>query len=132
MKYLLDSDILIDYFDGKLEIKEQVEKYISDGSAISTIAYMETLEGRLDSGSLTDATDELDWLVRSIRVIPVSREIGIVCAQIRAALRIRKRRVRPRALDLLIAATAIEFGLTLITRNRDDYHDIPGLVMVNI
>ena len=132
MKYLLDSDILIDYFDGRIAIKDQVEKYIHEGSAISIIAYMETLEGRLRAGSVKDATDELDWLIRSIRVIPVSREIGIVCAEIRAVLRTRKKRVRPRALDLLIAATAIEFELTLITRNRDDYHDIPSLKMVNI
>jgi predicted nucleic acid-binding protein len=131
MKYLLDSDILIDYFDGRIEIKDRVEGYIREGSAISTIAYMEALEGRLRSGSLSEVTGELDWLIRSIRVIPVSREIGIVCAEIRAVLRIQKKRVRPRALDPLIAATAIEFDLTLITRNRDDYHDIPGLVMVN-
>lgn len=131
MKYLLDSDILINYFDGKIAIKDQIENYIREGSAISTIAYMETLEGRLRTGSVKDATDKVDWLIRSIRVIPVSREIGIVCAEIRAVLRARKKRGRPRALDLLIAATAIEFGLTLITRNRDDYHDIPSLKMLS-
>jgi predicted nucleic acid-binding protein len=42
-------------------------------------------------------------------------------------LRKRGSRVRGRALDLLIAAAAIEGGFTLVTRNYDDYKDIPGL-----
>jgi predicted nucleic acid-binding protein len=32
-----------------------------------------------------------------------------------------------RALDLLIAAPALEHQLTLVTRNLGDYNDIPGL-----
>jgi predicted nucleic acid-binding protein len=32
-----------------------------------------------------------------------------------------------RGFDILIAATAIEHGLTLVTRNIDDYADIPGI-----
>jgi predicted nucleic acid-binding protein len=35
--------------------------------------------------------------------------------------------VRQRALDLIIAATALEHDLTLVTRNREDFQDIPGL-----
>jgi predicted nucleic acid-binding protein len=29
--------------------------------------------------------------------------------------------------DLIIAATALEYGLTVVTRNVHDYRDIPGL-----
>jgi len=42
-------------------------------------------------------------------------------------LRRQGKRVNNRALDLLIAATAIEHDLTLVTRNLQDYGDIPGL-----
>jgi len=35
--------------------------------------------------------------------------------------------VRPRALDLLIAATALVHDLSLVMRNEDDYRDISGL-----
>ena len=45
----------------------------------------------------------------------------------REALKRQGKRVRPRALDLLIAATTLHYGLTLVTRNRDDYQDIPAL-----
>lgn len=49
------------------------------------------------------------------------------CAGLREMLRKQGKRVNQRAFDLLIAATAIEHGLTLVTRNTDDYEDIPGL-----
>ncbi len=42
------------------------------------------------------------------------------------------KRVKPRALDLVIAATAFEHGLTLVTQNRDDYKDIPGLKLYQV
>jgi predicted nucleic acid-binding protein len=34
------------------------------------------------------------------------------------------RRSKSRALDLIIAATALEYGLTLVTNNTDDFKDI--------
>jgi predicted nucleic acid-binding protein len=39
------------------------------------------------------------------------------------------KRVNQRALDVVIAATAIEYGLTLVTRNITDYADIPDLTL---
>ena len=47
----------------------------------------------------------------------------------RVQLRSQGRSVRNRALDLLIAATAIQHNLTLVSRNADDYRDIPGLTL---
>jgi predicted nucleic acid-binding protein len=46
-----------------------------------------------------------------------------------ATLRKKGRRVNSRALDLLNAAKAIDSGLDLVTRNIDDYDDIPGLTL---
>lgn len=40
--------------------------------------------------------------------------------------------VRPRALDLVTAATALFYDLTLVTRNQRDYADIPRLRLYNI
>jgi predicted nucleic acid-binding protein len=37
--------------------------------------------------------------------------------------------VKSRALDLIIAATALEYGLTLVTKNTDDFKDIPDLTL---
>jgi len=52
-----------------------------------------------------------------------------VTARLRRDLRARKLPVAQRALDLFIAATALEHQLTLVTHNRGDYADVPGLTL---
>jgi predicted nucleic acid-binding protein len=37
--------------------------------------------------------------------------------------------VNSRALDLIIAATALEYDLTLVTDNTGDFKDIPDLTL---
>jgi len=66
-------------------------------------------------------------LVATLPLLPLSPAVARRCAAVRADLRRRGRRVGGRALDLIIAATALEFNLTLVTRNLRDYRDIPGL-----
>ncbi|MFJ4225676.1 type II toxin-antitoxin system VapC family toxin [Microbacterium sp. NPDC089695] len=68
------------------------------------------------------------WLARARRgyegrLLPVTVEIGRICA----AIQVPDRR---RLGDALIAATALHHGLTLVTRNVKDF-DIPGLSVVN-
>ena len=41
----------------------------------------------------------------------------------------QKKRVRSRALDLMNAATAMEYDLALVTHNLSDYSDIPELTI---
>jgi len=42
-------------------------------------------------------------------------------------LKQEQKRVKSRALDLINAAIALEHDLTLVTRNVEDYQDIPDL-----
>jgi predicted nucleic acid-binding protein len=55
-----------------------------------------------------------------------AREYGRVYAAVVAA----GRQPRRRAVDLLIAATALAAGLPLYTRNADDFRGLEGLVTV--
>jgi predicted nucleic acid-binding protein len=53
-------------------------------------------------------------------------------AQLRLTLRQQGRPITHRALDLLIAATALQHHLTLVTRNTQDYDDIPALLRYQV
>lgn len=57
------------------------------------------------------------------RLLPVTAEIGRICATIQVPN-------RRQLSDALIAATALHHGLTLVTRNEKDF-DIPGLAVLN-
>ena len=65
------------------------------------------------------------WPISSTASVAIAER----CAGLRETLQRHGKRVRPRALDLIVAATALEYGLTLVTRNTDDYRDIPGLTL---
>jgi predicted nucleic acid-binding protein len=83
----------------------------------------------LRSADPAAAHGALARLLRVMPVLPISRAVARRCAELRERLRVEGRRVHPRALDLLIAATALEHQLALVTRNREDYADIADLVL---
>ena len=133
MAYLVDSDWLIDYLEGTPEALRLLEEIAEPGLAISIITYMEAYQGLLRSEDPEDASRRFDALLRAIPLVSISTAVARRCAMIREELRSGGARVRSRALDLLIAASAIEHHLTLVTRNIKDYKDIPGLrVMTGI
>jgi predicted nucleic acid-binding protein len=50
-----------------------------------------------------------------------------VSPRLRSVILSRKGSIRHRAYDLITAATALEYGLTVVTSNTRDYQDIAGL-----
>jgi tRNA(fMet)-specific endonuclease VapC len=127
MPYLIDTNWLIDHLDDKPAARQLLLRLANDGIAISIISYMELFQGVVESPDPEAAQRKLASLLAAIPILPFTQEVAETCARIRARLKERGRRIRPRALDLQIAATAIVNGLTLVTQNTDDYDDIPDL-----
>lgn len=125
--YLIDTDRLIDYLAGAPTVRSLILLLLPNGLAMSVITFMELYEGV--EASATGNRDEraLRALVRDVRMIPVDRRVAREAARVRAYLRANRLAVRRRALDLLIASTALVHDLTLVTANRHDYADIPNL-----
>jgi predicted nucleic acid-binding protein len=65
-------------------------------------------------------------------MLPVSPAVARRCAEIRSLLKRQGKQPRKRAFDLVIAATALEHGLELVTHNPRDFRDIPGLTRYQI
>jgi tRNA(fMet)-specific endonuclease VapC len=127
MPYLIDSDIVIDHLAQAAQAGALLTRLSLDGIAISVISYMEIYQGVVRSSDRQRAEAEFEELLVTTPILSFSPAIARRCAELREQLRSERKRVRARALDLMIAATAIEHGLTLVTRNTDDYADIPGL-----
>jgi tRNA(fMet)-specific endonuclease VapC len=127
MPYLIDSDWVIDHLASVPEANRLLEQLAEEGIAISVVTYMEAYQGISRSPTPEQAEALFSRFVDGIPIIPFSIAVARRCAVLRETLRKQHRRVNPRALDLIIAATALEHDLTLVSRNLDDYSDIPNL-----
>jgi tRNA(fMet)-specific endonuclease VapC len=130
--YLLDSNLVIPYLADDPATVHLVEHLVPEGIAISVITYMEVYQGTLRGPDAVRSQDHLEHFLAMVPILPFSPAVARRCARLREELRARNRRVRDRALDLMIAATALAHELQLVTRNMADYADIPGLTLFNL
>ena len=132
MPYLIDSDWLIDHLAGIPPAIELLDGLAQEGLAISVITYMEVYQGVERSPNPEVARAKLTAFLDTVPVIAFESAIADRCARLRETLRQQGKRVNSRALDLIIASTAIEHELTLVTRNIEDYEDIPDLKLYQL
>ena len=125
MSYLLDSDVVADWLRGRSSTVELIARLSDEGLAISSITYGEIYEGVYFGRDPGKAESAFRDFLRFVDVVPLSRPAMRLFARIRGDLRRRGQLVSD--LDILIAATAIERDLTLITRNIRHYERIQGL-----
>ncbi len=128
MTYLVDSNWIILALHDDPQAVAFLELLINDGVAMSIITYMEVFQGLEREIDPPAAIAQFQRLLDRVPVLPFSMDVARRCAVVREILRLQKRRVNSRALDLLNAATALEYNLTFVTQNIDDYKDLPQAV----
>src|SRR5918992_5540728 len=127
MPYLVDSNIIIDHLEDIPATSARLEQLALEGIAISIVTYMEAFQGVEQSADPEKAREKFHAFLAGVLILPFSFAVAERCARLRKTLKSQNKRVNFRALDLLIAATALEYDLTLVTKNTDDFKDIPDL-----
>ena len=95
---------------------------------MSVVTYAELRAGLgMQSAGREHDEQVLALLVRRIPVLPFDEPAAVRFGVLRAAVRDRRRD----ALDRLIAAHAVSVGAILVTNNKDDFKDYPGLMVEN-
>jgi tRNA(fMet)-specific endonuclease VapC len=125
MTYLVDSDWVAEYLKGRATAVNLLDSLFEEDLAISIITFGEIYEGIYYG---TDPQrNELVFrsFLRGLRVLGITRTIARRFALIRGKLR-AEGRIIPQP-DILIAATALQYDLTLLTRNLRDFERIPDL-----
>lgn len=119
MPYLVDSDIMVDLTRGSRAAADYLDS-LGDAWSVSMITCLELLAGARTQRE----TNDLDVLLSGYRAIPPSEDIA------RRAYDLMKTYTRSHGLhplDAMIAATALEVGLTLTSKNRKHFQMISGL-----
>lgn len=131
MTYLLDADATIDHFDAEPGIQALYPTLAQAGSSLAETTLIELYTGVYRSADPRAAERQLTAFLRTVTVLPVTRRVTLRAARIRADLLNRRLSVRSRAYDILAAAFALEYRLTVVTSNTRDYRGIPGLTQLN-
>ena len=125
MKYLVDSDWLIDATGGKPAATDLIAQLSADGLAVSIIAVAEVYEGAFGVSHPAAMLAAYREFLNDYAILPLTDAIVERFAWLRTMLR-RQGRLIP-DMDLLIAATALEEDLTFVTRNVRHFERISGL-----
>ena len=131
MSFLLDSDFVIDYFTSQRHAQRLMPAFVAAGLAINIIIFIELREGILSSANRAAAELQLATFMESATLLPLDLAVAQRTAELRVDLRARRSHIQHRAFDLVIAATALEHDLVLVSANTRDYEDIPGLKLLN-
>jgi len=126
MKYLIDTDWVIDHLKGETRVVRKLEELAPKGVAISVISLAELYEGVYYSRDPVKSQTLLEeFLAPDLKLLNVDIEICKVFGKERGRLRQHKKMISD--FDLLIASTCLYHNLTLLTNNRKHYDMVEGL-----
>jgi tRNA(fMet)-specific endonuclease VapC len=125
MTYLVDSDWVAEYLKGRDSAVSLLDNLFEEDLAISIITFGEIYEGIYYGTDPQQNELVFRRFLRGVRVIGINRTIARRFALIRGKLR-AEGQIIPQP-DILIAATALQYDLTLLTRNLRDFERIPDL-----
>lgn len=120
---MLDTSVLID---------PPLESALPEEASVAAITLAELVAGvhaTRDPNERAARQDRLQRVEATLEALPFDGDAARAYGRVYAAITIGGRKARgKRAMDLLIAATALSVGLPLYTRNISDFSGLEGVV----
>ena len=120
---MVDTSVLID---------PPPESALPEEASVSAITLAELVAGvhaARDPNERAARQDRLQRVQATLEALPFDTDAARAYGRVFAAITAEGRKARgKRAMDLLIAATALSVGLPLYTRNVDDFGGLEGIV----
>lgn len=130
MSNLLDTDWAIHYLNGNPQVMRRLDSLRPDGISISIVSMAELYEGIVNSSNPENDERELADFLRSFPLLNLNLSICRIFGRERARLRAAGTPIQD--MDLLIGATALYHGLTMLSNNRRHFGRLPGLNIVSV
>jgi tRNA(fMet)-specific endonuclease VapC len=129
--YVLDTDTLQLFEDENPTVVSRVRAVAPRDLAISVVSIEEQLSGWYTQLRQAKRTERLAWAYRrlaaTVRFLARIEIVDFDEAAIQRCEELKKLKLKVRKMDLRIAATVLERGVILVTRNLRDFRQVPGL-----
>jgi len=130
MGFLIDSDVLIEWERGRIDLPAKIEGREEEEFYLSVISASELLHGvcravQPDTRSRRSAFVEA--ILTRFPVIPIDLSTARMHAQLWAELSAQGTMIGLH--DSWLAATCLAHGLTMVTGNLEEFKRVPGLVV---
>jgi tRNA(fMet)-specific endonuclease VapC len=129
--YVLDTDTVQLYQDENPKVVSRVLAVAPTERAISVVTVEEQLSGWYTQLRQTKRPERLAWAYRrlaaTVRFLARVEIVDFDEPAIHRYEQLKKLKLKVRKMDLRIAATVLERGAILVTRNVRDFKQVPGL-----
>ncbi len=130
MRYLLDTCVISDFIKGEPGTQTQLKKTPPIDIAVSVITVMELRYGlQLNSQRAQKIEPIITSFLNSVNLLPFGIPESEKAAEIRTILKSQGQPIG--AYDVLIAATAVQHHLIMVTANQREFDRVPGLQTEN-
>ncbi|NCO68837.1 MAG: PIN domain nuclease [Nitrospirae bacterium CG_4_10_14_3_um_filter_44_29] len=127
MKYLIDTDWIIDHLNGVETITIKLEKLASSGICTSIISVAELYEGVYGSKDYNASLEILETFLEGITVLSIDHEVCKIFGRERNKLRKQGNIIGD--FDILIASICLKHNLILLTNNKKHFEKINALTI---
>jgi len=127
--FLLDTDTLIYSLKGHENVVRNLEIHQWDPLKISVISLMELYYGSYKSAKITTNLAKVRRIENNFDTIPADFSIAETFGMIKSDLESKGTPLDD--FDLVIAASALAYNLTLVTNNEKHFSRVEGLKLTN-
>jgi len=130
MQYLLDTCVVSDFIKGEPGTKARLKQTPPASIAVSAITVMELDYGLVLNPQRAEKVRPMIFsFLSSVTILPFTAAEAQQAAEIRATLKSQGQPIG--AYDVLIAATALQHHLVMITANQREFDRVVGLQTEN-
>lgn len=130
MKYLLDTNVCIDYLNRRyVSVVERVQRSAPDDLCLSSVVVAELRYGADHSTRRAQNHARIDVLTVEIQCVDFDLSTARTFGRLRSALEAAGTPIGP--YDMMIAAHALSLGLILVTDNEGEFRRVEGLKVEN-
>ena len=125
LQYLIDTDWVVHYFKGRQAIVKRLDALENESLAISVATLAELYDGLYGARDPRKREADLQDFLQWVTVLGLDEETCRLFGKEQS--RLRQAGNLPGDIDLLIGATALRHGLTVLTNNSNHFGRIVGL-----